>query len=249
MVVTAVLRSVPLFANVPSEQLAKLADHAAVCRYPRGTLIMRIGENIDALYVMLAGRAKVLIPDDKGREVILAVLGHGDFFGEMALLDDQPRSASVEALDACEVLRLGRTEFLRVLRSNMDLTMRITLGLVSRLRGADRQIESLALLDVYGRVARVLLDLSEDVDGKRVVAKAPTHQQIARMIGATREMVTRVLNSLKSSGHILVSGRRIVLMSEMEVSSKRVRERARTAVDFGVASWKRGRNRATRSSA
>jgi CRP/FNR family cyclic AMP-dependent transcriptional regulator len=112
--------------------------------------------------------------------------------------------------------------------------MRVIRALVKRLREADRQIESLALMDVYGRVARVLLDLSENVEGKRIVGKAPPKQEIARMIGASREMVSRVMKDLQTSGHIRVDKRRIMLLSDMEVSSKKIREQARRAWDFRV---------------
>jgi len=232
MVTTDVLKSVPLFSAMAHDQLSALANCATLRRYPRSTLILRAGEETDGLYVMLSGRAKVLIPDDEGHEVILAVLAHRDFFGEMGLLDDQPRSASVETLEPCELLRLGKTEFLRSLHDNFELAMRIIRALVKRLREADRQIESLALMDVYGRVARVLLDLSENVDGKRVVGKAPPKQEIARMIGASREMVSRVMKDLQTSGHIRVDKRRIMLLSDMEVSSKKIREQARKAWNF-----------------
>jgi len=227
MVTTDVLKSVPLFAAMPQDQLSALSQCATLRRYARNTLILREGEETDGLYIMLSGRAKVLIPDDEGHEVILAVLGPRDFFGEMGLLDDQPRSASVETLEPCELMRVGKSEFLRSLHDNFELAMRIIRALVKRLREADRQIESLALMDVYGRVARVLLDLSESVDGKRVVGKAPPKQEIARMIGASREMVSRVMKDLQQSGHIRVDKRRILLMSDMEVSSKKMRERSR----------------------
>ena len=211
MVTTDVLRSVPLFSSMQHDQLSALASCATLRRYPRSTLILRAGEETDGLYVMLSGRAKVLIPDDEGHEVILAVLAQRDFFGEMGLLDDQPRSASVETLEPCELLRLGKMEFLRSLHDNFELAMRIIRALVKRLREADRQIESLALMDVYGRVARVLLNLSENVDGKRVVGKAPPKQEIARMIGASREMVSRVMKDLQLGGYIEPRGSSILL--------------------------------------
>ena len=221
MVTTDVLKSVPLFSAMPSEQLAALAGCATLRRYPRSTLILRAGEETDGLYVMLSGRAKVLIPDDEGHEVILAVLSQRDFFGEMGLLDDQPRSASVETLEPCELLRLGKAEFLRSLHDNFELSMRIIRSLVKRLREADRQIESLALMDVYGRVARVLLDLSDNVDGKRVVAKAPPKQEIARMIGASREMVSRVVKDLHDKGVIRAEKRKIFVLDRHSMGSRR----------------------------
>jgi CRP/FNR family cyclic AMP-dependent transcriptional regulator len=215
MVTTEILKSVPLFANLADEQLRQLAAVATLRRFPRSTFIMRAGEETDGLYILLSGRAKVLIPDEEGHEVILAVMRPREFFGEMGLLDDQPRSASVETLEPCELVRVSKADFMRCLGSNMELAMRIIRNLVRRLREADRQIESLALMDVYGRVARVLLDLCEMIDGKRVILKAPPKQEIARMIGASREMVSRVMKDLQITGHIRCDKRRIVLTDKL----------------------------------
>jgi CRP/FNR family cyclic AMP-dependent transcriptional regulator len=220
MVTTEVLRSVPLFSALPEEQLATLATCVTLRKYPRSTFILRAGEETDGLYIMLSGRAKVLIPDEEGHEVILSVVGPREFFGEMGLLDDHPRSASVETLEQCELMRVSKADFMRCLSDNFELAMRIMRGLVKRLREADRQIESLALMDVYGRVARVLLDLAEEIEGKRTILKAPPKQEIARMIGASREMVSRVMKDLQTSGHIRVDKRRIVLLDKMRAEAK-----------------------------
>lgn len=211
MVTTLMLKSVPLFAGLPEARLAALAGGVGVRRFPRGTYIVRTGEKTDGLYIILSGRAKVLIPDEKGDEVILARIGPGEFFGDMGLLDDHARSASVKTLEPCELMCVPKADFMRCLSDNPELAMRIIRGLVKRLREADRQIESLALMDVYGRVARVLLDLAETVDGKRVIHKAPAKQEIAHMIGASREMVSRVMKGLENSGQLYIDKRRIVL--------------------------------------
>jgi CRP/FNR family cyclic AMP-dependent transcriptional regulator len=212
MVTTLVLRSVPLFAGLSEEQLSALASGVTVRKCPRGTFIVRAGETTDGLYVILSGRAKVLIPDAEGREVILAKIGPREFFGYMGLVDDHPRSASVRTLETCELMCVSKAHFMRCLSGNSELAMRIIRELVRRLRDADRQIESLALMDVYGRVARVLLDLAENVDGMRVIHKSPPKQEIAHMIGASREMVSRVIKGLQKSGHVRIDKRRIVLV-------------------------------------
>lgn len=212
MVTTLVLKSVPLFAGLPEEQLALLASGATVRKIPNNTFIVRAGEKADSLYVILSGGAKVFIPDEEGREVILAKIGPREFFGDMGLLDDHPRSASVKTLRPSELMCVSKADFLRCLSDNRELAMRIIRGLVNRLREADRQIESLALMDVVGRVARVLLDLAENVNGERIIHKVPPKQEIAHMIGASREMVSRVIKGLQISGHVRVDKRRIVLL-------------------------------------
>ena len=215
MVTADLISSIPLFSTLPKAQLSLLADCASARNYPRGSVILRAGQETDGLYIMLSGRAKVFMSNEDGREVILATLGARDFFGEMGLLDEQPRSASVETLEDSSLMRIGKADFLRCLSDNFDLAMRILLALVKRLRESDRQIESLALMDVYGRVARVLLDHAQPVDGQYVIANPPLKMEIARMIGASREMVSRVMKDLQQAGHIQVDKRRIVLFDRL----------------------------------
>jgi CRP/FNR family cyclic AMP-dependent transcriptional regulator len=149
--------------------------------------------------------------DAEGKEVILSILGPGEFFGEMGLIDDAPRSASVVAIEPCELLCIAKRDFKKCLAENFEMTMALMRGLVHRLRDADRKIGSLALLDVYGRVARLLLDMSEIVDGQKIVTKRLPKQDIAKMIGASREMVSRVMKDLQTGGYIEMRGSNIVL--------------------------------------
>ena len=160
---------------------------------------------------MLSGRLKVMMSDAEGKEVILTILGPGEFFGEMGLIDDNPRSASVVAIEPCELLAITRRDFKKCMTDNAEMAMAVMRGLVRRLREADRKIGSLALLDVYGRVARLLLDMAEDVNGQKVVTKRLPKQDIAKMIGASREMVSRVMKDLQTSGFIEMRGSTILL--------------------------------------
>jgi CRP/FNR family transcriptional regulator, cyclic AMP receptor protein len=198
------LRNVPLFAVLPESQLALLTTLVSRKSFPRGTTIIAAGDPTESLYVVISGRLKVMISDDEGREVILAMLGPNEFFGEMGLIDDAPRSASVVALEACELLSLSKRDFKRCLAENFEMAMTVMRGLVTRLREADQKIGSLALMDVYGRVAHLLLEMSETVDGQKVVTRKLAKQDIAKMIGASREMVSRVMKDLQSGGYIEV---------------------------------------------
>ena len=212
-----ILKTVPLFSSLSDEQLRVLQPCVQQRSYPRNSFILRAGEETDALYIILSGRVKVLIPDEQGREVILAVMGPNEFFGEMGLLDDQPRSASVETLEACQMLRFSKAGFMGCLKDNFDLAMIIIRNLVKRLRDADRKIESLALIDVYGRVARLLLDQAEEIDGTWIVRSAPPKQEIARMIGASREMVSRVVKDLQQRGYIRTEKRKVFLLDKISM--------------------------------
>jgi CRP/FNR family cyclic AMP-dependent transcriptional regulator len=208
---TAVLKAVPLFASVPEEQLRMLTVVVARKSVSRSTTVMAGGDATDSLYIVLSGRLKVMMSDSEGKEVILAILGPGEFFGEMGLIDDSPRSASVVAMESCELLSVTKRDFKKCLAENFEMSMAVMRGLVRRLREADRKIGSLALLDVYGRVARLLLDMSETVNGEKVVTKRLPKQDIAKMIGASREMVSRVMKDLQMGGYIEVRGSTIVL--------------------------------------
>ncbi len=212
-----VLKTVPLFSSFSDEQLRVLQPYLQQRSYPRNSFILRAGEETDALYIILSGRIKVLIPDEQGREVILAVMGTNEFFGEMGLLDDQSRSASVETLETCQMLRLSKAGFINCLKDNFELAMIIIRNLVKRLREADRKIESLALLDVYGRVARLLLDQAEEIEGMWIVRSAPPKQEIARMIGASREMVSRVIKDLQQRGYIRAEKRKVFLLDKIQM--------------------------------
>ncbi len=214
------LKGVPLFSLFSDAQLAQLLSCVQHRSYPRNSFILRAGEETDALYIVLSGRVKVLIPDEEGHEVILSIMGPHEFFGEMGLLDEQVRSASVETLEPCEMLRMSKAGFTSILKDNFELAMLIIRNLVRRLREADRKIESLALIDVYGRVARLLIDMAQFVDGKWVVEHAPPKQEIARMIGASREMVSRVVKDLHRKGLIRAEKRRIYVLDKQSMQRR-----------------------------
>ena len=199
----AFLRRVPLFSGLTEPQLEALAAGSARRSYPKGRTIVSEGEPSQSMYILLAGRAKVQRSDSEGKEVILAVLGSGEFFGEMSLIDDAPRSASVITLEPCEFMAVSKDAFKALLAQSPEVSMNVMRGLVRRLREADKKIETLALLDVYGRVARVLLDFSEEVGGERIVKNKLPRQEIAKMIGASREMVSRVMKGLELDGYIV----------------------------------------------
>ena len=191
------IRRVPLFSMLTNDQAQGVADGVVKRRFRRGEIIVEHGQKSNALFILLTGRARVLTADSRGREVILAVLQSGDYVGEMSLIDNEPHSATVRAEVQTDMLVLGRAEFARCLPENSSLSYAIVRGLVQRLRNADRQIESLALLDVYGRVARTLLDMAEDDNGVKIIRGKVSRQDLAKVVGASREMVSRVMKDLE----------------------------------------------------
>jgi CRP/FNR family cyclic AMP-dependent transcriptional regulator len=215
-----VLRTVPIFSELSDEDIASLAHLALRKRYPKDTVVFFENEEGDFFFTILEGRIKVTILGDDGREVILSVLGPGDFFGEMALLDNEPRSATAIAVEESELLSLHRNDFQTVLNDNRSITSALIRVLSARLRRANHQISTLALLDVYGRVARVIVDMARE-EGKRlrdgrIAFRRATHQEIANRIGTTRETVTRMLKDLERQGLIHVEGKEIVVQPDFE---------------------------------
>jgi CRP/FNR family cyclic AMP-dependent transcriptional regulator len=208
---TLLLKNVPLLAMLQEQQLSVLTSVVSRRSFPRGATIIAAGDETDSLYLVISGRLKVMMSDDEGREVILTMLGPNEYFGEMGLIDDSTRSASVISLEACELLVLSKRDFRKCLSENFEMAMMVMRGLVKRLREADKKIGSLALMDVYGRVARLLLEMSEPIDGQQVVTKKIAKQDIAKMIGASREMVSRVMKDLQIGGYIEVRGSAIYL--------------------------------------
>lgn len=197
------LRRVPLFSLLTVTQAEVISGAVAKRRFKRGEALVEQGQKSDALFILLTGRARVMTSDSRGREVILATLGQGDYLGEMSIIDNQPHSATVRAEVQTDVLVLGRAEFARCLTENASMSLVVMRGLVKRLRQADRKIESLALLDVYGRVAHALLDFATPgADGQLMIKEKISRQDLAKMVGASREMVSRVMKDLEERGFI-----------------------------------------------
>jgi CRP/FNR family cyclic AMP-dependent transcriptional regulator len=214
----AILKTVPLFALLSDHQLATLFPAIQHRSYPRHSFMLRAGEKADALYIIMAGRAKVVVDDGEGREVTLTLIGPNEFFGEMSLIDDKPRSASVEAVDTCEVLYISKAAFMSCLKDNFEVAMLILRAVVARLREADRKIASLALMDVHGRVARLILELAREVDGTWIVDTGS--EEMARMVGASREMVSRVLKEMRETGLIRRDKRKIIVLDHASMSHR-----------------------------
>ncbi|HMG60912.1 MAG TPA: cyclic nucleotide-binding domain-containing protein [Burkholderiales bacterium] len=212
------LRNVPLFSMLSEVQLQLLTQVLSRKAYPKNSTIIAAGDPTDAMYIVVSGRLKVVMSDKEGQEVILAILNQGEFFGEMGLIAQAPRSATVTTIEPCELLTITRADFTKCLQGNFDLTMNVIRGLVKRLREADKKIGSLALMDVYGRVARLLLEMAETIDGQKVITKKLTKRDIAKMIGASREMVSRVMKELQTSGRIEVRAGEILLRDSLALT-------------------------------
>ncbi len=210
------LRSVPIFADLDAAAVAALERLADVRQYAPGAVIVSQDERGDALFVLVEGKVKVVLYGDSGREIILSIFkSPGDFFGEMSLLDDEPRSATVIADDRSRLLVLSRHEFRSHIEGHPRTALRVLTELSRRLRRADAVIGNLALLDVYGRLAGKLRELAaadgEEVEDGVLVRERPTQAEIAATIGTTRETVSRALSEFARRGWVTMSGKRLLL--------------------------------------
>ena len=210
MSVTDILRKVPLFGELGPPELERVAEISRERAYPRNSVILFEDDPGDALYVVAQGQVKVVLIGEDGREVILSVLGEGEFFGEMALIDDEPRSAHVIAMNDSTLLVIRREDFQGILRQTPGIALALLRALSWRLRRVDEKVGSLVLLDVNGRVAQLLLELAEEAGSERITRRL-THHTIAQMIGSSRETVSRTMREFVEKGHIEVSRREIVI--------------------------------------
>jgi CRP/FNR family cyclic AMP-dependent transcriptional regulator len=210
---TAFFRKFPLFADLDDRELQAIAAVAKPRRYAKDDVVFYADESGDIFCLIREGQVKVTMISPEGKEIILALLGPGDFFGEMSLLDDEKRSATVVATEPLELMTIWRNDFLQILTENFDITKKVLAELSRRLRNASSRIESLATMDVYGRLARFFLDLAKEqgkvLDNGYVAVTRPTHQAIANMIGTSRETVSRLIHDLMRQNLLMSEGKTI----------------------------------------
>lgn len=198
-------------ASITDPMVRDLAARGQMRQFPKGTVFIREGDRGDALYVILTGRVKVYVANEDGREMVLDFHGPGDYVGEMAL-DGRQRSASVEAVEATTVSMLTRDGLRAAISSNPDVAMNLIGVLIERARIATDNVRNLALMDVYGRVARLLLSLAvENGDGTMRVPERLTQQDIADRVGASRDMISRIFKDLTVGGYVSVADRMITI--------------------------------------
>jgi len=214
--IKAQMKSVPLFSGLDDEALSSLYKISTTRKYPKENVLFLQGETGDAFYLILEGEVKVMFTGTDGKEYILALFQAGDFFGEMSVFDRQPRSASVITTETSSFLIIHREAFLTHVTRIPEIMSHFFSTLCSRLRRTDEQVGDLALLKVYARIVKTLLMLGEMIgepggEGIKTISKRPTHQDIASMVGTTRETVSRVFNELKQHGNIVTSGRKLII--------------------------------------
>lgn len=190
--------------------LGAMGSQGVALSYPKNTMIVAEGDKTDSLYIILEGRVKAFVSDGEGHDMLLSTQGPGEYFGEM-VLDEGPRSASIMTLEPSRFLVVPKAGFRDFVAKNPAFALSLIDKLIGRVRALTDSVKSLALMDVYGRVARLLLELAEDVDGVLVIPQRLTQQDIASRVGASREMVSRILKDLSTGGYLTQSRTGMVL--------------------------------------
>jgi len=196
---------------LPEALLGEIEQRAPTRTFLRNAIILSEGDDSDTLYVLLSGRAKVFVADDEGHELQLHQIGPGEYFGDVTL-DGGPRSASVMALEPCRCAVVKREALSRFMCEYPDFALHVTRKLAHRVRALTSGMRDLALMDVYGRVARLLLELAEEVDGQLVIKEKLTQKDIAQRVGASREMISRIFSDLSAGGYVLKEDGRLVIV-------------------------------------
>ena len=209
------LENVPLFSGLSSAALAEIEQHGTVKSFRKNTIVINQDDETYSLYVILSGSVRVFISGEDGREAVLNHQSAGDYFGDLALIDKQPRVASVMTTEVSRFMIISREDFMACLSKNPEIAINLIKPMTSRMRMLAKNVSNLALLDVYGRVARVLLEQAEEqADGEMITEKL-TQQEIADMVGASRAMVSRILKDLKAGGYISVDKKRITIHQKL----------------------------------
>lgn len=210
------LQVVPFFADLPEDHAEELGKSLVPRRFTLGQVIFHLGDPGGLLYLIVRGKVKISHTTPEGHEVVLAILGPGDFFGELALLDDAPRSATALALETTETWTLHREEFMRYLTDNPEFALHVLKTLARHIRRLNTQLADIFFLDLPGRLARTLLGLAEQygrhtTDGT-VIELALTQTDLAEMTGATRVSINKALGRFRREGWIRVNGRQVTLL-------------------------------------
>jgi len=209
------LDKIELFEGLPEKELKHLADHIRQRVYPAGAIVVNEGDEAHGMFIVDSGALKVFVTEENGKEVTLSLLGPEDYFGELALLDEAPRSASVITVEKTTLLQISRSAFNEVVATNPVCMQIIMRNLVGRIRELTDNVRALALIDVFGRISRVFDSLAEPEGEMRIIRRRMTQQDLANLVGASREMVNRILRELVAGDYIEIHHQYMLLKRKL----------------------------------
>ena len=202
------LKNIPYFAEIPEPVLAALAASSIKKSYPKNNIIIHEGDDTGPLFIILSGKVRVFLSSEDGKVVTLSVQREGSYFGELSILDDEPRSASVMTLEPTVCALIPKHAFTAWLRDHPEeAALHLMRGLTRRIRVLTENVRGLALSDVYGRLAKILRDMAEEDSEGLVVKDKLSHQDLANMVGSSREMVSKIMKDLCNGGYLSSEGK------------------------------------------
>ena len=204
----------PAADALDEEELRVLSEHATEQTYQKNVVVVNEGDQSNTIFVILSGRVKVFLRNAEGREMVINTLGPREYFGEL-VMDEGARSASIATLETSRFMIVTKKDFKGLVVSNPDFALKLINRLMQRVRALTDNIRSLALLDVYGRVARLLLDMAIEQDGRLVVPEKLTQQDIAERVGSSREMISRIFKDLVFGGYISIENKQISINRDL----------------------------------
>jgi len=208
------LAKVSLFEELQEKDLQALAARATVRKFPKNSILINEGDTTASLYLILSGKVKVFASDEEGKEVLLNELKEGEYFGELSLIDEEPRSASVLATEVCQMMIISRDDFVEYLQKNASISLSLLRVLARKLRQQTDNTKNLALMGVYERVVKILMERAEEKDNKLVV-EGLSHKALSELVYASREMITLIFKELKNGGYIDVDRKRITIKKRL----------------------------------
>jgi CRP/FNR family cyclic AMP-dependent transcriptional regulator len=208
------LAQVPLFSSLADDELADIARMATTRTLPANSVVVNEGDQTNSLYIINSGKVKIYLADENGKEIMLGIAGPGEYFGEM-VLDGGLRSASVMTLESCKFSIIQKQDLEKYLRDQPDVALAIIKQLINRIRNLTDNVKSLALLDVYGRFRKLLLELAVEETGHLVIDEKLTQKDMANRVGSSREMISRILRELTVGGYIEINQKRITILKSL----------------------------------
>lgn len=213
--VLARLKNLTFLTNLSDDKLEDLATKAKLVKFPKHTIIISEGDDTRSLYIVLSGKVRIFSSDEKSKEVTLSIQEAGTHFGELALLSDEPRSASVQTLEATSCAMISKPDFLHWLEANPDVAIMLLGVLSEKIRYLTEKVKQMALSNVYERMVKALREMAEPEDDMLVIRNRPTQQELANLVGSSREMVNKVMKELTKGGYVVVKDEGLIMKSKL----------------------------------
>lgn len=211
------LQQVPIFRGLSEESLRPLLTRSRKLKFRKDVGLLTEGETGESLYVIVKGKVKIFISDEEGNEMTLFIEGPGSYIGEISLLDNEPRTASAITLEASEIISISKNAFKEAIVENPEIALQVISELTKKMRRATEATRSLALRNVYQRLTLKLLELSEERDGVKVITTKYSHAELGKMVGASREMVGKVMAEIIRGEYVRVVNKEFVLLREFPI--------------------------------